>query len=267
MKMEQYKQQQKGIKIDEKTNEILGKELLNKSKNTPFEKEISELVVDPYVDNASLTNVYSKKIKDYNVNELLKKSTDKTLTTKEIVDAQAKGLIDNGDASKLYPFATDYVDDNMLYQKFFDEETQNPSKSYREYIRKAVKSGLKVSEVNSYWNETHPKASGGGSEKTPKEEKNLNVPKGNSGFMFLRKPENGNIIKIGVKKVNGKWVLRDDPRRVVNINSGDWVAQDSDELPRGSYERVKIDKIYERKIPKTTTNTNTTLKRVKYVPE
>jgi len=261
MKIQQYQQQQKGIKTDEKTNEILGNELLRKAKGTPFEEEVAKLITDPYVDNGALTQVYSRKIQENTVNELLKKSTDGKLLSKDVVDAQARGLIDNNDASKLYPFATDYVNDEKLYAGFFDEETRNPSNSYREYINKAVNAGLKVSEVNSYWNETHPKARVGraSSGKTAKTETNVNVPQkgATSGYMFYRNNSTGNIVKIEVKKVKNRWVYKDNPKLVIDINHGNWVSQDSDELPRGSYERIKLNKIRLGKIKNQATQEKT----------
>ena len=163
MKMEQYKQQQKGIKIDETTNKLIGEQLLKNTANTPYAKEIEELVNNPYIDNEAVTKIYDAKIKKDNVGKLFDLAKENKLTSKDLLKELTNKNIGVTEYNNLLRLTNDYSDENTAFNTLAELENTNPAKSYKEFSNRAIKLGLKPGQVNAYWDNLHPKASGGGS--------------------------------------------------------------------------------------------------------
>lgn len=98
---------------------------------------------------------------------------------------------------------------------------------------------LAISEIEQYeYRRTSPKSEGG--KASEKETENPIFPKGNRGFMYFM-PTGATVPKkIAVVKKNGKWVFADKQTSSPDLNSPYWLAQDSDLLPRKSYDRVNL---------------------------
>ena len=296
MVMEQYKQKKGNLQADKEATEpyrnMLVKDLQKADKET--QDRYTKLLSNPYANPKDLYGTYSAEVQKNTVDGFFDKAKEGNLKIDDLLTAKTKGYIDANDYNRLLPTASDYVDPNIAISKFQEYVTKNNISDPAKFIEIANKFGVDPKANSWILNEMQQKraiekADAKSSEKeSPLSAEQAKITKHTmrkdgltiDGYRTYIKGDDakpyaiigGYGLRNGVyvKFVNGKWIRKGDPDP-----TGNGLMIEVPKSVRGAlmkaitkFENANIDaRGRDTDFSQENTTTNTTLKRVKYVPE